>query len=97
MGTQIRAAGFFIRANVFGKIRYWCNIDGLHTGRSEAHGFQIYQTEAEAKKEIRKLKNVFHKGIIWQVLPEEEIPFIKKQITARLKEEKKQNEKRSHK
>ena len=87
--------GFFIRANVFGKIRYWNFIDGLHTDRSESHGFQIYPSKAEAKNEIRNFKKVFHEGIIWEILPENEIPFIKKQIVAILKIEKKLNEKRN--
>ena len=81
--------GFFIRANVFGKTRYWDFIDGLHTGRKKSHGFQTYPTEKDARKEIKDLKRVFHPGIIWEILPESEIPFIKRQIVARLKKKRK--------
>jgi hypothetical protein len=73
---------YFIRAKIEGKIKYWDRL-GLHSGKSELRGYSIYKSVAEANKDVRRLKILFHSWIEWEVLPESEIPFIKKQIKAR--------------
>lgn len=69
---------YFIKANVFGKTRYWDFIDGFHTGRKKIHGFSMY-TIKEAKLTIKRLKKLFHDGIEYEILHHDELPFIKKQ------------------
>ena len=76
------ANDFFIKADVFGKIKYWDFINGLH-GKGRAMGYSMYPSIREANKTIKKLKNLFHDGIEYEVLPHDELPFIKKQILAR--------------
>lgn len=76
---------YFIKANVFGKIRYWSFIEGLHSGRKKTAGFSIYNSKIEVYKEIKKLKKVYHSGIKFEELPDSELPFIKKQIKERNK------------
>lgn len=70
---------FFIRAKYGNKILYWEHEKGLHSGKGKLRGYQIFRTEKEAKKLIVLLKKVFASGITWEVLPDSEIPFIKKQ------------------
>ena len=67
---------FFIRANVFGKIKYWEHIHGLHSGYGGAMGYDVFPSVEVANKTVTKLKNVFHSGIIWEVLPETELTRI---------------------
>jgi len=74
---------YFIRANVFGKIKYWDHINGLHSGRGGKGGYQVFDTEKEAKETVKHLKKCFYSVITWEVLPDSEIPFIKKQRTSR--------------
>ena len=73
---------FFIRADVFGKTKYWNFIDGLHSGKGKARGYSMYPSIRSAKCEIKKLRKLFHGGIRFSILHESEIPFIKKQILA---------------
>ncbi len=82
MGTN-----FFIKADVFGKTKYWNQIDGLHSGKGKLKGYSIYSSEKDANAEIKKLKKIFHSGIKFTVHNERDIPFIKRQIVAREKGE----------
>lgn len=70
---------FFIRAKYGDKNYYWEHERGLHSGKGKLRGYQVFRTEKEAKKLIVLLKKVFASGITWEVLPDSEIPFIKKQ------------------
>lgn len=83
---KMEQSNYFIRANVFGKIKYWEFIHGLHSGKGKGgQGFSMFPSVKAANQEITKLKKVFHGGIVWDVLPHDELPFIKKQILARKK------------
>ncbi len=79
---------FFIRVNVFGKTRYWDHTFGLHSGTSKRRGYQVFDSEKDARKIVNHLKKIFHTGITFEILPDTEIPFIKKQIIARKRFEK---------
>lgn len=81
---------YFIRAKYGNKILYWDHEKGLHSGKGKTRGYQVFITEKEAKQLIKNLQKCFHSAIIFEVLPESEIPFIKKQIVARQKREKKE-------
>lgn len=77
--------GYYIKADVFGKIKYWSQIDGLHSGHGKLKGHSMFRTEKDAKKEITKLKKVFHNGIKWSIIQDGDLPFIKKQRNKRKK------------
>lgn len=74
---------FSIKANVFGKTKYWDFVNGLHSGLQKRYGHMMYASEKEAKADIRKLKKVFHSGIVFSVITHDELPFIKKQRNKR--------------
>jgi hypothetical protein len=76
---------YFIRANVFGKMKYWEQINGLHSGKSKLAGYDIFDTIQLARDKIQDLQKVFHNGIVFEALPDHEIPFIKRQNKLRLK------------
>ncbi len=71
-------SAFFIKANVFGKTRYWCHTEGLHTGRKKSHGFSVYETKNEAEKTVKQLRKVFYHLITFEVLHTDQLPFHKK-------------------
>jgi len=70
---------YFIRAKYGDKILYWEHERGLHSGTGVMRGYQVFRTEKEAKELIKHLKKVFHSAITFEVLPDSEIPFIKRQ------------------
>lgn len=72
--------GYFIKANIFGKTKYWEFINGFHFGRKKTDGYSIYPTKRKANDVVRRLKGLYHSGITYQVLPESEMPFLKRQI-----------------
>ena len=76
---------YFIKADVFGKTKYWEHINGLHSGKTKTCGYDVFDSIDSANKTVRKLRSVFHKGIKFFVLPDSEIPFIKKQLKNRVK------------
>lgn len=73
--------GFFIKG-VFDwgkKVLYLNTRGGFHNGRSKSAGYTSYSTEAKAKKALRHLKLVFDDSVVFEVLPDSELPFIKRQ------------------
>jgi hypothetical protein len=78
---------FYIKADVFGKVRYWDFINGL-TRAGKLKGFQQYASRKEAFVMIRKLKSIFHNGIKFDIITEDKLPFIAKQIRERNRVEK---------
>lgn len=76
---------YFIRAKYGDKFLYWEHERGLHCGTGKTRGYEVFKTEKEAKEIIKHLKKCFYSAITWEVLPDSEIPFIKKQHTKKLK------------
>jgi hypothetical protein len=70
---------YFIRGKYCNKFLYWEHERGLHYGRGETRGYQVFRTKKEAEDLIELLKKIFHTAITFEALPSSEIPFIKKQ------------------
>lgn len=87
--------GFFIKAEIWGKTRYWNEHDGLHAGTGKLSGYSEYKTEYSVKKQIDKLKAAFSKAVVFTIISHDELPFIKKQIIARKHKEKQQYSKKA--
>jgi hypothetical protein len=75
------ANGFFIRGKFnWGKeTLYWSAHHSFHNGRQKGKGYSSYETKAKANAEVKKLRAVYDKSVTFEVLPDSELPFIKKQ------------------
>lgn len=71
---------YFIRVDISGKTKYWDHTVGLHSGHSKRNGYQVFNSKRDALKKMKLLRRAFADWFKWEILPENEIPFIKKQI-----------------